>query len=50
MERLDLFEFVPEEPLTVDEQGVFVPKTLTKFEEMKLSQELEDFSTLKKKI
>jgi hypothetical protein len=34
MERLDPSEFEPEEPLSVTEQGEFVPKTLTRFEEI----------------
>jgi hypothetical protein len=36
MERLDISEFEPEEPTTVTEKGEVVPKTMTRFEEMKL--------------
>jgi hypothetical protein len=48
MERLDLSEFEPEEPVSITEKGEVVPKPLTRFEEMKLSQELKDYTTLKR--
>jgi hypothetical protein len=48
MERMDLSEYEPEEPVSFTETGGIVPKPLTRFEEMKLSQELRDYSTLKR--
>jgi hypothetical protein len=48
MERMDLSEYEPEEPVSFSEKGEVVPKPLTRFEEMKLSQELRDYSTLKR--
>jgi hypothetical protein len=48
MERMDLSEYEPEESVSITEKGEVVPKTLTRFEEMKLSQELRDYSTQKR--
>jgi hypothetical protein len=49
MHRIDLKSLEPQEPMAVNDKGVLVAKTLSRFEEMKLSQELRDFSTFRKK-
>ena len=46
MKKLDLARFEPSEPMTKDAKGAMVPKKMSRYEEMKLSQALKDFSTL----
>jgi hypothetical protein len=47
LKKVKLKQYEPTEPMTINEKDELVPKVLTKFEEMKLSQALRDYSTLK---
>jgi hypothetical protein len=47
MKKVNLKQYEPAEPMTINEKDRLVPKVLTKSEEMKLSQALRDYSTLK---
>jgi hypothetical protein len=48
MHRLDLESLEPQEPMAVNEKGELVPKTLSRFEEAKINQELKDYSACKR--
>jgi hypothetical protein len=48
MHRIDLKGLQPQEPMAVNEKGVLVPKTLSRFEDAKLCQDVKDFSVFKR--